>query len=217
MVTHPLWRPYADAANAERQAHRVGRRQVAPGQLQPYRERWTSDYIELRALISSRLGDLMLSIRHIGSTAVPGLSAKPVIDIDLTVPEVEDDESYVPRLQQAGFELSFRDRLGGDPHRQLTYAAPNANLHVWGPRAIEPQRHRLFTRWLSEHPTDRDLYASAKREAVRTEGPSGYNDLKAAVVYDIYERAFLADQTHHHEPQPRRTSAVMGWTMGQRS
>jgi hypothetical protein len=61
------------------------------------------------------------------------------------------------------------------------------------------------------------LYASAKREAVGTEGPSGYNDLKAAVVYDIYERAFLADQTHHHEPQPRPTSAVMGWTMGQRS
>ena len=63
----------------------------------------------------------------------------------------------------------------------------------------------------------RDLYASAKREAARTDGPSGYNDLKAAVVYDIYERAFLADPTHHHEPQPRPTSAVMGWTMGQRS
>ena len=74
-------------------------------------------------------------MHHVGSTAVPGLTAKPVIDIDLTVPDVADEASYLPELEGAGFTLVFRDCLGRDAHRQLTYGDPNANLHVWGPGA----------------------------------------------------------------------------------
>ena len=97
--------------------------------------------LELEALIAGALEGRHLSVQHVGSTAVPGLTAKPVIDLDLTVPDVEDEHGYLPRLEQVGFRLIFRDELGGDPHRQLTFASPNANLHVWGPGAIEPQRH----------------------------------------------------------------------------
>lgn len=203
VVTHPLWRPYLPRANADRQSQRVARRQVHPGPLQPYREQWGADYDQLRQLISGALHDRALSIDHVGSTAVPGLTAKPVIDIDLTVRDVEDESTYLPELEQVGWVLIFRDDLGGEAHRQLTFAAPNANLHVWGPGAIEPQRHRLFTRWLADHPVDLDLYAAAKLRAVDARGGGRYNDLKAAVVYDIYERAFLADPAYEHDPQPR--------------
>ncbi len=117
---------------------------------------------------------------------------------------MEDEDGYLPRVERAGFTLIFRDRLGGDAHRQLTFADPNANLHVWGPGAIEPQRHRLFARRLSENPSERDLYAAAKRAAAGTEGAQGYNDLKSAVVYDICERAFLADPSYDHTTTPSR-------------
>lgn len=200
---HPLWRPYVRRANADRQSQRVAHRQVQPGPLQPYRERWSRDYEQLRLLISGALNDRALSIQHVGSTAVPGLAAQPVIDIDLTVPDVEDESIYLAELEQVGLVLVFRDDLGGEAHRQLTFAAPNANLHVWGSGAIEPQRHRLFTRWLADHPADLDLYSAAKLSAAVARGVGRYNDLKAAVVYDIYERAFLADPAYEHDPQPR--------------
>ncbi len=124
---------------------------------------------------------------------VHGLIAKPVLDVDLTVPDVENEPAYVPRLEAVGFRLIFRDEIGGDAHRQLTFEIPNTNLHVWSPAAVEPQRHELFTRWLGANETDRERYATAKRAAVSADGLSSYNDLKSAVVYDIHERALLAD------------------------
>jgi GrpB-like predicted nucleotidyltransferase (UPF0157 family) len=216
VVTHPLWRPYAPNANADRQAHRVGRRQVRPGSVQAHRERWALDYAELETLIAGALGERLLSVHHVGSTAVRGLAAKPVIDIDLTVPDVADEDGYLPQLELAGFTLIFRDGLGGDPHRQLAFAAPNANLHVRSPGAIEPQRHLLFRRWLSDHPDDRDLYAAAKLAAAGSGQGRRYNDLKSAVVYDLYERAFLADPAYDHDPRPRESPELMEGTASDR-
>ncbi|GAB3769645.1 GrpB family protein [Microlunatus parietis] len=203
MATHPLWRPYSSAANAVRQAERIAQRQVQPGPLQEHQDRWATEYAALRLLIKDAIPDQVLEISHVGSTAVAGLLAKPVIDIDLTVPDAVDELAYLARLEAVGFRLIFRDDIGGDAHRQLTFGAPNANLHVWSPGAVEPQRHALFAAWLRAHPADRDRYAAAKRAAAEGVGASRYNDLKSAVVYDIYERAFITDSAHGHDPRPR--------------
>ncbi len=109
----------------------------------------------------------------------------------------------MPRLEAAGFRLIFRDVMSGDPHRQLTFARPNTNLHVWSPGAIEPQRHVVFADWLRTNLTDRLRYNAAKAAASAGDGSARYNDLKAAAVYDIYERAFTADAQHAHDPHPR--------------
>lgn len=113
MVTHPLWRPFAPQVNAERQTARVARRQTAPGPPRQHDDRWRGQYVEVRDLIMAVLADLVLAVGHVGSTAVPGLVAKPVIDIDLTIADAEDEASSVPRLQTVGFRLVFRDDLGG--------------------------------------------------------------------------------------------------------
>ena len=204
MATHPLWRPLLPLANADRQSQRVAHRQVGPGPLHEHQDRWDAEYSGVRQLIETTIPDQVLGISHVGSTAVHGLIAKPVLDVDLTVPDVENEPAYVPRLEAVGFRLIFRDEIGGDAHRQLTFEIPNTNLHVWSPAAVEPQRHELFTRWLGANETDRERYATAKRAAVSADGLSSYNDLKSAVVYDIYERALLADLSHHHDPQPRK-------------
>lgn len=161
------------------------------------------DYRFLRRLIENTIPDQVLKICHVGSTAVAGLLAKPVLDIDLTVPAVNDESAYLPRLKAVGFRLIFRDDFSGDAHRQLTFGAPNTNLHAWSPGAVEPQRHALFISWLRAHPADRDRYADAKRAATGDTRSTRYNDSKSAVVYDIYERAFIADTSHPHDPHPR--------------
>jgi GrpB-like predicted nucleotidyltransferase (UPF0157 family) len=160
----------------------------------------------MRRIVRAAISDQVLRIRHAGSTAVPGLIAKPILDIDLTVPVVEDEHAYVPRLEAVGFCLIFRDDIAGNAHRQLAFALPNTNLHVWSPGAVEPQRHELFIQWLRTHDGDRGLYAAAKRAAAASGDMSRYNELKSAVIYDIYERVFLADPQHRHDPQPRESS-----------
>ena len=163
--------------------------------------RWAEAYGVVQRLVQDAIGNQVLEIHHVGSTALPGLIAKPVLDIDLTVPAAEHERAYLPPLQAVGFRLIFRDDIGDDVHRQLTLGAPNTNLHVWSPGAIEPQRNQVFIRWLLGHDADRDRYAAAKLLAAEQEA-TRYNDAKSAVVYDIYEQAFLADQSHPHDPQP---------------
>jgi GrpB-like predicted nucleotidyltransferase (UPF0157 family) len=189
---------------AVRQAGRIAQRQFQPGPLQDHQDGWIKEYQSLRQLIEKTIPEQALTIRHVGSTAVAALLAKPVLDVDLTVPAVEDEHAYLPQLEAVGFRLIFRDDFGGDAHRQLTFGAPNANLHVWSPGAIEPQRHALFVRWLGSCTADRERYAEAKRQAARSVGDRRYNDLKAEVVYDIYERAFASDPSCDHEPRPRQ-------------
>lgn len=203
MTVHPLWRPYAAGANATRQLQRIAYRQNEPGELSSHRVSWASDYETIFQLIRRTIPDQILAVSHVGSTAVPGLAAKPVIDVDLTVLDVNDEPSYLPRLEAASFRLIFRDSVAGDAHRHLTFASPNTNLHMWSPHAVEPQRHELFTSWLRANDQDRQRYAEAKFAAIGAVGSGRYNDLKSAVVYDIYEHIFAADPVHPHDPQPR--------------
>lgn len=178
-------------------------RQVEPTGLDEHHEVWARSYVTLRELINGAFGQDVIDIEHVGSTAVPGLLAKAVIDIDLTVADPEDEGAYLPQLERVGFRLIFRDMIGSDVHRQLTLGSPNCNLHVWAPDAVEPRRHVLFREWLLVTPEDRTLYGETKRTAAGDTSSARYNDLKAAVVYDIYERAFAADNDHEHTPCPR--------------
>ncbi|PCN48140.1 hypothetical protein Csp2054_08260 [Curtobacterium sp. 'Ferrero'] len=201
--THPLWRPFSADSNATRQSQRVAFRQVEPGPLREYDSRWADAFGRVRTALVGALGP-GTAITHVGSTAVPGMIAKPVIDVDVLVTDVLDEASWLPKLEEIGFRLVFRDVIAGDPHCQLTLGDPNTNLHVWRPDAAEPRRHRLFVSWLQRHPEDRRRYADAKAEAVRAAADGlRYNDAKAAVVYDLYERVFAADPDHPHAPRPR--------------
>ncbi|WP_166408740.1 GrpB family protein [Labedella phragmitis] len=201
-ATHPLWRPLVAGANAARQGQRVAHRQTEPGPLQEHDPSWSGAYATVETVIRGALLDRALGIEHVGSTAVPGLVAKPVIDIDLTVADVGDEPAYLPVLERVGFRLIFRDELAGEPHRHLTFPDPNTNLHVWNSGAIEPRRHALFAEHLRSDATGRRRYGAAKLAAAAAREGGRYNDLKAAAVYEIYERAFRADREHDHDPRP---------------
>jgi GrpB-like predicted nucleotidyltransferase (UPF0157 family) len=157
---------------------------------------WPLSYDEIAVRIRHSLGGRVLDLEHVGSTAVPDLPAKPIIDIDLTVADPEDEAAYVPALQAAGFELRVREPWWYG-HRLLRGADPLCHLHVFGPNSPELVRHRIFRDWLRSNPAERGVYARSKREAAAASVALGehsmqYNARKAALVREIYRRAFVA-------------------------
>lgn len=157
---------------------------------------WPRWYTELAARIRAALGWRALQVEHVGSTSVPGLPAKPIIDIDLTVADSGRERDYVPALEKAGFTLVIREPWWYG-HRVLTADEPRCNLHVFGPDSPETVRHRIFRDWLRGNPGDRELYAAAKRQAASEANARGehvmqYNARKEQVVREIYRRAFTA-------------------------
>jgi GrpB-like predicted nucleotidyltransferase (UPF0157 family) len=146
------------------------------------------------ARIRKTLGPAVIGLEHVGSTAVPGLPAKPVLDLDLLIADPDDEESYVPPLEAAGFQLVVREPWWYQ-HRMFLGADPAVNLHLYGPDSAESARQRLFRDWLREHPADRDRYAEAKRaasaqSAVVGEHVQQYNTRKEAVLREIYAHLF---------------------------
>ena len=135
---------------------------------------------------------------------MPGLAAKPVIDVDLTVADSADEAAYVPALEADGWVLRIREPEC-EEHRLLRLEEPECNLHVWSPGSPEPQRHRLFRDWLSRIPRTASGTPPLSRSAAAEGFTDGmdYNNDKAWLVYDIYERIFAADPAHQHDPQPR--------------
>jgi GrpB-like predicted nucleotidyltransferase (UPF0157 family) len=157
---------------------------------------WPGRYEALAATIRAALGWRAMMLEHVGSTSVPGLAAKPVIDIDLTVADPEREQDYVPALEAIGFQLVIREPWWYG-HRALAAERPRSNLHVFGFDSPEPVRHRIFRDWLRDNPADRDLYAAAKRQAADRANAGGehveqYNARKQQVVREIYHRAFGA-------------------------
>jgi GrpB-like predicted nucleotidyltransferase (UPF0157 family) len=202
--THPLWRPYALTDLQQSDAAVVGASPPGAVRVMPYDATWPASAMEFAASIRAALGDTVLDLEHIGSTSVPGLAAKPVIDLVLTVPDPADEADYVPTLESMGLLLHIREP-DWEEHRMLTTPERTVNLHVFGPGAVEPRRQVLFRDWLRAHPDDRDAYGAHKTE-IAARGFTrvmAYNNEKAALVYDIYEKAFAADATHGHDPQPR--------------
>ena len=157
---------------------------------------WPRHYDRLAARIRQALGWRALQLEHVGSTSVPGLAAKPVIDIDLTVADPGREQDYVPPLEMAGFRLLLREPWWWE-HRMLRADEPSCNLHVFGFDSPELIRHRIFRDWLRGNPGDRDRYDAAKRQAASQANAAGehvmqYNARKQQVIREIYHRAFAA-------------------------
>ncbi len=161
-----------------------------------YDPAWPAVFEFLAGRLRDALGDQVLGLEHVGSTSVPGLAAKPVIDIDLTVVDSSDEAAYVPALEAMGFVLRIREPKWHE-HRCLFMSDPRTNLHVWCPDSPEAIRHRMFRDWLRTHPDDLALYAAAKRESADETNSLGeavmaYNLRKQPVIRDILDRMFRA-------------------------
>jgi GrpB-like predicted nucleotidyltransferase (UPF0157 family) len=160
-----------------------------------YDPEWPRWFERAAAGIRAALGERALELHHVGSTSVPGLMAKPLIDINLVVTDTTDEEAYVPQLEAVGYVLRVREPDWFE-HRMLRGFEPPVNLHVFPPECPEVERMLLFRDWLRTNDADRELYARTKRELGGQEWKyvQNYADAKTAVVEQILKRA-TADPT----------------------
>lgn len=183
-----------DGSGLQRINHRKIKTKLAIVEPNP---EWPQRFLDTKARIEAAIDSTALAIHHVGSTSVPGLPAKDIVDIDLVVKDVED-ESYVKPLEDIGFVFLFRE----DWHRHRFFIdegdRPGAcpiNLHVFGPNCPEVERHRIFRDWLSKTPKDLQLYARIKRDSAAASRAAGestqeYTVRKNKVVQAILNRAF---------------------------
>lgn len=158
--------------------------------LAPYDPGWLALYDRLAKQVREALGDTILQLEHVGSTSVPGLPAKPIIDMLLVVADSSDEASYVRPLEHIGYTLRIREP-DWHQHRLLKPLDVKGNLHVFSAGCVEIERMLLFRDWLRSHPEDRQLYETKKVAlAARTwKYTQNYADAKSGVVEEILSRA----------------------------
>ena len=162
----------------------------------PYDSRWMADFEQERDRLESALGDVAVRIDHNGSTAVAGLAAKPVIDIQVSVVRLQDVQSYAPALEGLGYahlphadddRCPFFYRPGEWPHTH--------HVHVVEAGGEEERRTLAFRDYLRQHPEAAREYAALKQDlAARHDGSTAesreaYADAKTSFVNRIVEQA----------------------------
>ena len=161
-----------------------------------YDPRWPLDFEREAQRIKRVLGDRALLVEHAGSTSVPGLTAKPIIDIVLAVENSADEPAYAAPLQAAGYVLRIREP---DWHEHRLFKGPdiNINLHVFTLGSPEIERMLLLRDHLRADPADRELYARTKRELALKSWKyvQEYADAKGPVVEAIIGRASARAKT----------------------
>ena len=144
-------------------------RERQPVEIVAYDQGWPERFEAWRGRLAGLLGPVARRIEHVGSTSVPGLAAKPVVDIQVSVADLSDDDRYVPPCEAAGLQFRLRD----DEHR---YFQPppgqsrDVHVHVCQQGGNWERVHLLFRDYLRSSAHARETYAAAKREAARSGG-----------------------------------------------
>jgi len=162
----------------------------APIRLADPDPQWAAQYAEQEERIRAALGPRAVQVEHAGSTSVPGLAGKPVIDIVLVVADSADEAGYVPDLEAAGYEFQFREPEWYE-HRFLRDHDPAVQIHVFSVGSPEVERMLLFRDRLRSHPEERELYQRTKRDLAARQWAfvQDYADAKSDVVEEIIARA----------------------------
>jgi GrpB-like predicted nucleotidyltransferase (UPF0157 family) len=182
----------ADAAYDERLAEvTIGRPRQLSGRIElcDHDPRWPEIYEREAARVRDALCHRVVSLQHVGSTSVPGLPAKPIIDIVLEVHDSSDEPSYVANLEGAGYVLRIREPEWFE-HRLFKSPDEDVNLHVFSGGCDETDRMVRFRDWLRSNPADRDLYARTKRDLAAREWKymQQYADAKTDIIAAITTR-----------------------------
>jgi GrpB-like predicted nucleotidyltransferase (UPF0157 family) len=165
----------------------IGGREPGPIEIVAYDPRWRTRFEAERRRIAAVLGPLARRIEHIGSTSVPDLAAKPIVDVLVEVDDPAREEAYAGPLSKAGYELRVREPR----HRMFRTPTRDVHVHVWPAGCSEGADYLLLRDWLRAHGEDRRLYERAKRELAgrRWRDMNYYAEAKSPVIAEIMARA----------------------------
>ena len=152
-----------------------------------YDPQWPEMYAEQERRVRAALGPAALQIEHIGSTSVPGLAAKPIIDVLVTVEDITAEEDYLDQLLDVGYELRVREPA----HRMVRTPARDVHVHVLEVGDQAADDYLLFRDRLRADPEDRGLYERTKRALIEQDWAdmNAYAEAKTGVIAAIKERA----------------------------
>jgi GrpB-like predicted nucleotidyltransferase (UPF0157 family) len=181
----------------------IGGPEKRPIVIEPYRPEWVTRFAFERDRIIGALDATALRVEHVGSTSVPGLGAKAIVDIQVAVPDIADDAAFVAGLVDAGYVVRMRER---GEHWMLRTPEKDVHIHVCGAGGDWEFRHLLFRDWLRHDPADRAAYEAAKRTLAMIDWPStqDYSAAKSGIITEITARALpWADATGWTVPPTR--------------
>ncbi|VXB97795.1 GrpB family protein [Nocardioides sp. AX2bis] len=155
--------------------------------LDEYDPAWPQRYAEHETRICTALGVHAVSVEHVGSTSVPGLAAKPILDVLVTVEDITAEEDYLVPLIDAGYLLRVRE----PGHRMVRTPELDVHVHVHEVGDAEAQDKVRFRDRLRSSEEDRVLYERTKRRLVAQDWPdmNAYADAKGNVVADVMARS----------------------------
>lgn len=165
-------------------------RALEPIELVPYDSEWPAQFASWKRRLLEVLQPTPRRIDHVGSTAVPGLAAKPIVDIQVSVDDLEDEAAYVPAIESIGVQLRSRD----DDHRYFRPFAGKpreVHIHVCTSGSEWERRHLLFVDYLRTDSAARHAYQRAKEAAAArwADDRAAYTEAKDGVIRAIMTRA----------------------------
>ena len=175
-----------------------GRAAVLPGSDRPgdpheiadYDPGWGRQFADWQGRLARALGPAATRIEHVGSTSVPGLAAKPIIDIQVSVPDVGEEVTYLPAAESCGLVLRMRESghllLWPPPVRPR-----DVHVHVCDSGSSWERRHLLFRDFLRRHSDTRESYGALKRELIIRwqDDRKAYSEAKTEFVLDVLDKA----------------------------
>jgi GrpB-like predicted nucleotidyltransferase (UPF0157 family) len=158
-----------------------------------YHADWPNRFTMHAGIIAEALGSAALRVEHIGSTSVPGLAAKPVIDVLVVVPDSADESAYLKPLEKAGYVLRVREPDWNE-HRRFRTPDKDVHVHIYSAGCREIERNLIFRDWLRGNVGDRVRYEKLKRELARHAWPdmNAYAEAKTDVIESIIAAAQAA-------------------------
>ena len=176
-----------DAFDGYLDAVLIGGREERELVLVDYTPEWASRFARERVRILEALGEVARRVEHVGSTAVPGLAAKPIVDILVAVDDPDDESGYLAAMEGAGYALRVREA----GHRMFRTPERDVHVHVWKAGSDDERRHLVFRDRLRQAPDERALYESVKRRFVgeKFTDMNYYARAKGPVIEEIIGRA----------------------------
>lgn len=164
----------------------IGGRERRRIEIVDYDPHWPDAYEQHRARVAAALGGRARRIEHIGSTAVPGLAAKPIVDVLVTVGDADEEGLTVPALTAAGYELRVRE----PGHRVFRTPERDVHVHIWSEGHPDVARQIAFRDRLRESSGDRRAYERLKRDLARREWSDmdEYADAKGPFIESVLAR-----------------------------
>jgi GrpB-like predicted nucleotidyltransferase (UPF0157 family) len=168
----------------------LGRVRGDPVEVVDYDARWPAKFRRMRTKLAQALGSEAGHIEHVGSTAVPGLAAKPIIDIQVSVPDVEDEEAYRPAIESCGFVLRYRE-AGHRYFRPPAGKPREYQIHVCTIGSKWERDHLLFRDFLRGHADEATRYEAIKTDVAGhfRDDRIGYMDAKQPYIAAALTRA----------------------------